>query len=570
MSRDVTEESGVSNRVTGLVAALRTGRADAGSAGRVRRSPNLESVLPEGHRARLIWDYIVSGAGRDVLALTHTEQMAPGASPQVMLAIWIYAYSKGIGGAKDVIELCRTHPGFRWICGAQALTEQQLIDFRVAATNISDEVLAECLVGLSLSGVLGPRRGSVPVADEPRLLSALDDARRRVQSLRLRVDAPLSGEFQQRALAANDARSERKKRVGSALGVLKRVIDAQGARQHREDELQRQVARSKVTRPLVFVVRPVLGAEPALPWSHKDEDDRRYFRFLGASVGFFILVSLLLILVVPPPIERAEAEKVPQRIAKLVLEKREPPKPEPVKIEEVKPKDVVPEKVEEKLAPEAVPQPKREVAPAKVTTPEVAAARERASRTGLVAMRDQLAALRALSSDSLRQQQVSVGAEGSSQRIDQDLIGAAATGGSGGVAGGNVAYGGGGTLAGHRTTQVKGPSSGPSLAEINKEARSGKRSNEDIKFGFDANKSALDAIYRRALRENPTLEGRVVFRLSVDASGLVTACSIASSELRDPALEAKLVSRVQLINFVARPGVAMWSNTFEIQFVPTS
>jgi hypothetical protein len=504
--------------------------------------------------------------------MAHAERTAAGVPPQVVLALWIYAYSKGVGGARDLAELCKIHPGFRWISAGVPVSENQLSEFRMHAPNTSDELLAECLAGLKMAGVLGARQSGavVPAFSESQLLAALDEMRNWVRTLRRQLDAPLSERLQRRPSQVAQRRSERMKRVGTALDVLKRVIDAQGTLQQREDELLRQAARAKAARPLVLTVRPVLGAEPILPWSIKGDDDRRYYRALAACLALLVVVSSVLMLVTPPPIERAEAEKIPPRLAKLVLEKKEVPKPQPVKIEEVKPKELPPEKADEKAAPEATPEPRREAAPDKPSRQQVADARERAARTGLVAMRDQLAALRALSSDSLRQNQVAVGAEGTEQRVDRDLIGAMATSGSGGVAGKAVAHGGGGTLAGHKTTQVRGPAGATSLAEITREARSGKRSNEDIKFGFDANKSALDAIYRRALRENATLEGRVVFKLSVEPSGQVSACSIASSELNDPALEAKLVSRVLLITFAARPGVEVWNKTFEIQFVPAS
>lgn len=577
MSRDLPAgpTGGVTNRMSGLVASLRTHRHEPeGHA--VRRSANLEALLPEGHRARLIWDYVVGGAARDLPAIVHGETSPAGPTPQVLLALWIYAYSRGVGSAHDLVELCRSHPGFRWLCGGVAVTDSQLIEFRMQAPNASDELLAECLAGLKSSGVLGPRLtvGMPPSPSEAQLLASLDEMREWVRVLRRQLDAPLSAGLQRRLSVAAARRDERKKRVGSALEILKRVIDAQNSQQHREDERQLQAAKAKVTKPLVLVVRPVIGPEPVLPWSIAGEDDQRFRRVLLGALAFQVVVSAVLMLVTLPPVERAEAEKIPPRLAKLVLEKKELPKPEPVKIEEVRTKELTPEKTEakaeERPASSAQPEQRREAA-AKPSSQQVADARERASRTGLVAMRDQLAALRALSSESsLRQQQFSVGVEGTAQRAERDLIGAVATGSSGGVAGGAVAYGGGGSLAAHKTTQVRGPSGAPSLAEITKEAKSGKRSSEDIKLGFDANKAALYALYRRALRENPTLEGRVVFKLSVDASGQVTACSIISSALKDTALEEKLVARVQLINFGPRPGVDVWSNTFHVDFIPAS
>ena len=207
----------------------------------------------------------------------------------------------------------------------------------------------------------------------------------------------------------------------------------------------------------------------------------------------------------------------------------------------------------------------------KPTAQEVAEARERASKTGLVAMRDQLAALRDLgNTDSLRQEQTQVGTEGTERRVERDLIGKAATAGSGGVATKSIAHAGGGTLQGRQTAKVGGPAGGgPSLAEIERESKGSKRTAEEIKLAFDANKSAIYGIYRRALRANPLLEGRVVLKLTIDPSGQVSACSIVSSALKDPELEEKLVARVQLINFGTRPKLETWTGTYHIDFVPS-
>jgi TonB family protein len=165
---------------------------------------------------------------------------------------------------------------------------------------------------------------------------------------------------------------------------------------------------------------------------------------------------------------------------------------------------------------------------------------------------------------------VQVGSEGTERRVERDLIGKAATAGSGGVATKSIAHAGGGTLQGRQTSKVGGPAGGgPSLAEVEREAKGSKRTGEEIKLAFDANKSAIFGIYRRALRSNPLLEGSVVFKLTVDPSGQVTACSIVSSDLKDRELEEKLVARIQLINFGTRPRLETWTGNFKMDFLPS-
>ena len=84
---------------------------------------------------------------------------------------------------------------------------------------------------------------------------------------------------------------------------------------------------------------------------------------------------------------------------------------------------------------------------------------------------------------------------------------------------------------------------------------------------FDRNKSAIYAIYSRALRDNPALQGKVVLEVTIAPSGEVTDCRIVSSELGDAELERKLVARVRMFRFEARD-VAPMTTTKPIEFFP--
>ena len=102
--------------------------------------------------------------------------------------------------------------------------------------------------------------------------------------------------------------------------------------------------------------------------------------------------------------------------------------------------------------------------------------------------------------------------------------------------------------------------------------RSGKsstaaRTREEVELVFDRNKSAIYAIYSRALRDNPALQGKVVLEVTIAPAGDVTEVRIVSSELGDPELERKLVARVRMFKFEARD-VAPMTTTKPIDFFP--
>ena len=93
------------------------------------------------------------------------------------------------------------------------------------------------------------------------------------------------------------------------------------------------------------------------------------------------------------------------------------------------------------------------------------------------------------------------------------------------------------------------------------------RSREEIELVFDKNKGAIFALYNRALRRDPSLEGKLVLRLTIDPNGAVSFCEVVSSELDDEELERKLVQRVKLFRFEARDVEAV-TTTKPIDFFP--
>ena len=100
-----------------------------------------------------------------------------------------------------------------------------------------------------------------------------------------------------------------------------------------------------------------------------------------------------------------------------------------------------------------------------------------------------------------------------------------------------------------------------------KAGASASRSREEIELVFDRNKSAIYALYSRALRSNPQLQGKLVLELTIAPDGRVTDCRVVSSELGDEELERKLVARVKMVRFEDRD-VATVTTTKPIDFFP--
>ena len=94
------------------------------------------------------------------------------------------------------------------------------------------------------------------------------------------------------------------------------------------------------------------------------------------------------------------------------------------------------------------------------------------------------------------------------------------------------------------------------------------RTDEEIQIVFDRSKSALYRIYNRELRNNPTLYGKMVLRITIEPDGHVSACSIKSTDLTSPALSSNIVDRVLKFNFGPKEGVPAVTILYPIDFLP--
>jgi TonB family protein len=294
-----------------------------------------------------------------------------------------------------------------------------------------------------------------------------------------------------------------------------------------------------------------------LPWT-PDEDEKerlkktaRFALILFASLG--IIIPLIPMSARPPP------PALPEEVVRLVLE----PPPPPTKPEAKK---------EEPPKPEAKPEPKPEQPPKPVD--RQAEARKKAESAGLLAMKDQLEDLREALEPTDMSSAPMIGRVEGPSRAERALVTSRTGVGSGGINTGKLSSGfgsGPGNLKGHAAGTAV-PSFADKIGDDRTASRSGSggrasRSREEIEIVFDRNKSAIYALYSRALREQPELQGKVVVQLTIAPSGEVTDARIVSSELNDAELERKLVARIRMFRFEDREVEAM-TTTKPIEFFP--
>ncbi len=94
------------------------------------------------------------------------------------------------------------------------------------------------------------------------------------------------------------------------------------------------------------------------------------------------------------------------------------------------------------------------------------------------------------------------------------------------------------------------------------------RSERDIQTVLDRHKGEIYALYNRALRDSPELQGQILLRLEILPSGAVASCEVLEDRLGSPWLKRELVALVRGIDFGPRPGGGAIATLAPIEFFP--
>ena len=267
-----------------------------------------------------------------------------------------------------------------------------------------------------------------------------------------------------------------------------------------------------------------------LPWGLGEESEQKFVKLLRILLIVATVLAILIYLLPKPERTKVKPEDLPERVVQLIVEKPKPPEPPPV--------------VEEKTPEPEKPKPVEQQKPTEKPKPNL---------RKQMAVFDELADLREMTPD-IQDPQMKTPVEDA--RSERNLITSAAGRTSGGINTANQArgFGGGaGAIGTHTTTQVQhGSGLDPNAGgRVQRTGTSGKasRAREEVEIVVDRNKGALYALYGRALRDQPELQGKLVLEFTIAPSGEITMCRVVSSELKDPELEKKIVARVRLIRF---------------------
>lgn len=125
---------------------------------------DVEKLIPEEHPARNVWEIL----GRlDLSRFAEGIKSVAGHAgrnawePRLLIAMWLYAYSRGISSAREIERQCEHEPGLRWLTGLKVVNHHTLSDFRVEHGEALQELFVQVLGLLSMEKLITLERVTV-------------------------------------------------------------------------------------------------------------------------------------------------------------------------------------------------------------------------------------------------------------------------------------------------------------------------------------------------------------------------------------------------------------------------
>jgi transposase len=254
----------LTKRGSGLVRLLKPDRLQV-----ELRASDLESLLPEDHRARLVWGYVaLQDLSKLVEAVKARGSNAGRAAidPRVLFALWLYATLEGVGSGREVARLTTAHDAYRWVCGGVSVNYHALNDFRSSNEALMDELLTVNVAALAACGAISLERvaqdgmrvradaGAASFRREARLEEHLDEAGELVRTLKAQAKAdPGEGKRREQAARLRGAQ-DREARIKAALAQLPEVAATKKRNGGKAEE-----ARASTTDPDARVMKMADG-----------------------------------------------------------------------------------------------------------------------------------------------------------------------------------------------------------------------------------------------------------------------------------------------------------------------
>ena len=240
------------------------------------RAVDIDSLIGQDHPVRIFWGYVERIDLHELEDGIEARENTPGhpaISPRLMVALWLYATSQGVGSARALARLCESHDVYRWLCGGVSVNYHTLADFRVGCAGLLDRLLTEHVAALAKAGLIdlatlaqdGVRvrasAGAASFRREATLEQHLDAARALVDELKREVDEHPDASNQRIKAARERAARERVERIEAAQKALDEIKAQRKQREetHGKPNKKQKEPRASTTDPEARVMKMADG-----------------------------------------------------------------------------------------------------------------------------------------------------------------------------------------------------------------------------------------------------------------------------------------------------------------------
>lgn len=223
---------------------------------------DLDRIIPDEHPARGVWALIERldlSSFYDEIAARGSEPGRPATDPRVLLALWVYASSEGVGSARLLERLCERDAPYRWICGGVPVNHHTLSDFRTGHGAKIDGLLTQTLAALMKQGVVKLKRvaqdgtkirGSAGAASFRRRQSlerCLEEAKEQVRKLKRELADDGSASSRREHAARERAARERQAAIEAALAEIPQLEEKRAVTEKRGGKQRKTEVRASTT-----------------------------------------------------------------------------------------------------------------------------------------------------------------------------------------------------------------------------------------------------------------------------------------------------------------------------------
>lgn len=226
----------------------------------VMKTVDVEELVGEDHPARSLWEFV---GRQDLSRFYQPIRVVEGSAgrsawdPQMLICLWVYAYSDGVSSAREIERLCQHQPVYQWLSGLQVVNYHTLSDFRVSHGEALRELFIAVLGVLAGQGLITLQRvmhdgtkirahaSRASFGRRDRLQRHLQQAREQVEYLEARGEQQVYGRMQK---AQKRAAEDKRRRLEQAVQELEKVQEKKSGKEKEQARVSSSDPEARIMR----------------------------------------------------------------------------------------------------------------------------------------------------------------------------------------------------------------------------------------------------------------------------------------------------------------------------------